>query len=246
MMTRLYVWRTSYATQSATHYNTLQRKLQYTADICVCDIFCTCDFTRLCVYLGPETCMRHDSFSWDTSHSYDALCTCDATRLCVRQGLFISAHWHAWGTSFTRVQYFIHMRGISRSFVWHASFVGSRIFHLWRCRALGLRHTALLRTYWHAMCDVVNSHVWRAAFTSVTCLIHLCKMPHSYRDIVNVDSTVPAFLNDISTLFLPQRVECLSTHICSYSALLYYRNRLFETVVLSLGHSWVIFRNWAR
>jgi len=73
----------------------------------------------------------------------------------------------------------------------------------------------------------------------------MCKMPHSYREIVNVDSTVPASLNHITTLFLTQRVECLSTHICSYSALLYYGNRLYETVVLSLGQSLVVFRNWA-
>jgi len=226
-----------------TNFNTLQHNATQTAIHCwylyVRHILYVWLHSFMCV-LGSRDLyeirlihMRHVSFIRCTlyvwRHSF--MCTTGLIHKC----------------SLTCVRYLIHtctifhlQCGMSRSFVWHASFVGSMMFNLWRCRALLLRHTALLRTYWHAMCDMVHSHVWHDAFLFVTCLIHMCKMPHSYRDIVNVDSTVPASLNYITTLFLPQRVECLSTHICSYSALFYYRNRLFETVVLSLGHSLVV------
>jgi len=79
-----------------------------------------------------------------------------------------------------RVTWLVHTCDMTRSYVWHDSFISvTWLFH--RC---DMTHSVIALAIWNAYgadftCDMTRSYVWHDSFIRVTWLVHTCGMTHS-------------------------------------------------------------------
>jgi len=131
-------------------------------------LFEHCDGYSVCIHTNTN----QDAVS-DTLHHCNWYCVFG---LCIHMTHFYVWHdklmlvtWHNYKCERT-----IHMCDMTRSYVWHDSFMCDMIHPY-------VYHDSFICVTWLIhMCDTTHSYVWHDSFICVVWLIHMCDMTHSY------------------------------------------------------------------